>query len=71
MAKKTPFEFANASEDFNQIEHLLNSACENSNTTMHTKYQNANRPKYQKAGYILILQVYFDTLALAEIKMKV
>ena len=35
------------------------------------KYQNANRPKYQKADYTLILWVYFDTLALAEIKVKV
>ena len=27
--------------------------------------------KYQKAIYILILRIYFDTLALAEIKVKV
>ena len=27
--------------------------------------------KYQKAIYILILWIYFDTLALAEIKVKV
>ena len=27
--------------------------------------------KYQKAIYILVLRIYFDTLALAEIKVKV